>query len=459
MDAVEVSSLLRKTARFLRTHLSLGSFEGTTGAQKAVVMRLGLATDLLLVAFQVKQKDGELTALSDLEHQVATNKQLKMEYQASLDDLVAWLFLNARGVAEEQAPAGLGQVAGHTPATRKVKEITEMVEAYLSKLGSGDKQEAATQVALASLVRVVKQLNYSLTSAAESGSIGVDAMMSLSRRTNDYFTKFVGGWLKSDSIARHFVFELGGFEFLLDTIGKKSEEPTSAEEADRPAQEAKQPATGMEIASSSALGASEPEPPAEDVTSDLYEILQTAEKDGGTGEAQSARSLADLLNREQSSSQEPRKDIVADEPPVLVLAELANKHLVLTDDNAGGHAASTHGKVDWSCNKRAYKNRLLTTALQGGLRNEYWILFKLQQTSLVREIQIGFTNYWTTDAEAHAEPLSVLVQAGLDRNNLTIVCSLDLVKDDGFGSVQATVFGKNLHSFTAPAGDVAQTVE
>ena len=218
MDAVEVSSLLRKTARFLRTHLSLGSFEGTTGAQKAVVMRLGLVTDLLLVAFQVKQKDGELTALSDLEHQVATNKQLKMEYQASLDDLVAWLFLNARGVAEEQAPAGLGQVAGHTPATRKVKEITEMVEAYLSKLGSGDKQEAATQVALASLVRVVKQLNYSLTSAAESGSIGVDAMMSLSRRTNDYFTKFVGGWLKSDSIARHFVFELGGFEFLLDTI-------------------------------------------------------------------------------------------------------------------------------------------------------------------------------------------------------------------------------------------------
>lgn len=69
---------------------------------------------------------------------------------------------------------------------------------------------------------------------------------------------------------------------------------------------------------------------------------------------------------------------MVDEPPVLVLTELANKHLVLTDDNAGGHAAGTHGKVDWSCNKRAYKNRLLTTGLQGALRNEYWILFKLQ---------------------------------------------------------------------------------
>jgi hypothetical protein len=51
--------------------------------------------------------------------------------------------------------------------------------------------------------------------------------MNLSRRTNDYFTKFVGNWLKSDAIASHFVFELGGFEFLLDTIGKREEGKSS----------------------------------------------------------------------------------------------------------------------------------------------------------------------------------------------------------------------------------------
>lgn len=72
---------------------------------------------------------------------------------------------------------------------------------------------------------------------------------------------------------------------------------------------------------------------------------------------------------------------------------------------------------------------------------------------------MGFTNYWSTDAEAYAEPLSVLVQAGLDRNNLTTVCSLELVKDDGFGSVQATVFGKNLHSFKVAPADAAHSVE
>lgn len=135
--------------------------------------------------------------------------------------MVSWLFLNARGLAEEQAPNGLGNVATQTPATAKVKRITEMVEGYLMRLKTTEKDDGATQIALSSLVRVVKSMNRGLTRAAQEGSIGADALMNLSRRTNEYFTKFVGNWLKSDSIARHFVFELGGFEFLLDTIGKK----------------------------------------------------------------------------------------------------------------------------------------------------------------------------------------------------------------------------------------------
>jgi len=67
MDATEVSSLLRKTTRYLKTHLSLGSFEGPTGAQKPIVMRLSLACDLLLVALNVRLKDSDSLALADLE--------------------------------------------------------------------------------------------------------------------------------------------------------------------------------------------------------------------------------------------------------------------------------------------------------------------------------------------------------------------------------------------------------
>ena len=80
MDATEASSLLRKTTKYLKTHLNLGSFEGPTGAQKPVVMRLSLACDLLLVALNVRLKDSDTLALVDLERQVSQSKQLRQEY-------------------------------------------------------------------------------------------------------------------------------------------------------------------------------------------------------------------------------------------------------------------------------------------------------------------------------------------------------------------------------------------
>jgi len=42
----------------------------------------------------------------------------------------------------------------------------------------------------------------------------------------------------------------------------------------------------------------------------------------------------------------------------------------------------------------------------------------------LREIQIGFNNFWAVDTEIYAEPLSVLVEAGMDENNLSLVCNL-----------------------------------
>jgi len=125
MEVAEVSALLRRTAKFLRTHLNQGSFEGATGAQRSVVTRLTLASDLLLVAFNVRSKEGKGLAVTELEAATAQNPALAQEYQTSLDDLVGWLFLNARGPAEEQAPSGLGNVSLQTPASARAKRITD----------------------------------------------------------------------------------------------------------------------------------------------------------------------------------------------------------------------------------------------------------------------------------------------------------------------------------------------
>ena len=77
------------------------------------------------------------------------------------------------------------------------------------------------------MTTIVRRLNKSLLDMASNSQLGFDTSVRLSERTNEYFIKLLGQWLVSDSVASYFVFELGGFEFLLDTIGVGSEGESS----------------------------------------------------------------------------------------------------------------------------------------------------------------------------------------------------------------------------------------
>ena len=104
--------------------------------------------------------------------------------------------------------------------------------------------------------------------------------MNLSRRTNEYFARFVGSWLKSDSIASHFVFELGGFEFLLDTIGKKDERAGTSETSPAHQVGKEGPRTGPS-AQASSPAVDEP------ASSDIYDVLY-----GGAEEWEQEKTIA-----------------------------------------------------------------------------------------------------------------------------------------------------------------------
>jgi hypothetical protein len=65
----------------------------------------------------------------------------------------------------------------------------------------------------------------------------------------------------------------------------------------------------------------------------------------------------------------------------------------------------------------------------------------------VREIQVGLANFWAADSEAQSVPLSVFIQAGLEKEKLTTICNLEILDDFGYASVQTTVFGKHMHNF------------
>ena len=71
---------------------------------------------------------------------------------------------------------------------------------------------------------IVKKMNKTLLDLTSNNQLGFDVSVRLSERTNDYFIKLLGQWLISDSVASYYVFDLGGFEFLLDTIGLSTSE-------------------------------------------------------------------------------------------------------------------------------------------------------------------------------------------------------------------------------------------
>jgi hypothetical protein len=104
-----------------------------------------------------------------------------------------------------------------------VKKITDLIEDILTSVSDNENNEQAIKIGLFSLTTIVKKMNSTILDLAKDNSLGYDTAIKLSERTNEYFIKFLGSWLVSDSVASYFVFDLSGFEFLLDTIGVGSE--------------------------------------------------------------------------------------------------------------------------------------------------------------------------------------------------------------------------------------------
>ena len=127
-----------------------------------------------------------------------------------------------------------------SPATAKVKQITEHIEEVFALLAESatDSNEQAVKLALQAMTTIVRRMNRTVLDLAQNNQLGFDLSVRLSERTNEYFTKLLGQWLISDNVASYFVFDLQGFEFLLDTIGVGAEtklEQQKTVEKDEPA--------------------------------------------------------------------------------------------------------------------------------------------------------------------------------------------------------------------------------
>ena len=193
MNSEEISTFLKKTSIYLNQYLNKGSFEGVTGSNMQIVMRLNLASDLIYVIRHAenKGKPGTL-AIQELFNSVSTNSKLRKDYEDSFNHLLTWLFLNARQAKDETPVSQLGNSSNLTPATAKVKQITEHIEEIFQLLGDcGETSEQAVKIGLKSLTSIVRKMNKTLIDLASSNSLGFELSVKYSERTNEYFIKLL----------------------------------------------------------------------------------------------------------------------------------------------------------------------------------------------------------------------------------------------------------------------------
>lgn len=173
LEASDVKMLLEEATRFLVVYLNFGNFEGSAGANKLVVRRLTMAQTMLDIAWNAFDQN-KLPAIAKLFTQ-GNDADLKGVF----DGLLLWLFLN-----EEDGVAS-------TPATQKVKEITNLIHPVMMFISDSEKNTEAIMIALSSLVNLVKGMNEGIIKQVTGDNMGVQTSHRFSTRTSKLFQKML----------------------------------------------------------------------------------------------------------------------------------------------------------------------------------------------------------------------------------------------------------------------------
>lgn len=277
---------------------------------------------------------------------------------------------------------------------------------------------------------IVSNVNKGIAQKSKDDSVGFDQAITLNTRTNALFTKLLSSWLVSEKAVNYFIFELKGFEFLLDTI--------SCDKTDDESAQAVQNADVKSVVRSALI------------KSDLGTLVKQWQKEkGSTKDASTTATTTTAVSTTTAKTMtEENKD--SEDKFSVPLQEIANQITLLK--TSAHENVSSYARTDWSANKRAYKHKMYTSQLAKN-HLEFTMQFELPFVTLLREIQIGCINYWQSENDVSVEPLCVVVEAGLSKDNLTNVITLEQVKDTAFWSVGSQVYGKTMLDLDCDDGE------
>lgn len=219
VDFSDVGELYQCASNLLINYLNIGSFEGSAGAKTRVVELMTLVFDMLQVVKLAKKNNilAFMQTLSDCQ----SNSTLKSIVEESINNSLIWLFLNQRGDEDNAQLQALGYGAVTTPAVVLTSRISDCLIQILMNIGSHAQNLESTKIALKSLTNIVMSLNKNILSRTETDRISFNQSITISKRTNQLFTKFAQQWLVSEETIQYFCFDLKGFNFLLDQVSRE----------------------------------------------------------------------------------------------------------------------------------------------------------------------------------------------------------------------------------------------
>ena len=412
--------MLRKGIELLVKHLSLGSIDSVTGSQNSIIMKIELIHDIFRIIAGAKGVNSQSTAISLLfKNKISGSKspaKISNSSASSRDllilipDLIVWLLLN-----EKLAP-------GTTPAAELHAKLSNHVKDILYNLGES---EELVKVGLSTLINFIQEFDKKISICSETESMSFAIATKLNDKINKLLVSLIETWVTTDELALCFATEIRGFEFLLDRIR------TADTRANRLGHNGKEGLSLTEEAKK---------------TVDRDQSLLGTDLDEAINKQLSLGISKDLSKEEEVSANLNKKY-----DPLSHHIEEYAKTMVI-ESTSGGDVLTSYLTTDWSVNKKGNKHKVFTKSITGALKNEFSMTFRLKTTIEISEIQMGIINYWGNSNELYLEPSSIIVEGGMNTNNMSAICTLNKIRDDGFASHCSAVFGRNMETFSSENG-------
>eukprot|EP00347_Sterkiella_histriomuscorum_P007708 403347869 len=425
--------LLSVVSWYLNTYVNDGCYFGINGANQGTIMKLRIAVGLSKL-LSLPNSNGEDAFTIYIQEDDEDLEQL-------ICSLVKWSFNNFSNQKTKSTPAG-----------QLIYSLSQLVDQMLSKIG---RYESAVNKCLPLLMKNLLRIDVKLRDLIASEQINQNRSLQIQKNVNELFLQYFKSWIQSDEVAKRFLTELNGFDFLLDRLFSNESIGLNKE------------------ANEEGANSSDDEEDEENQLMKLIlEKLKIKDQTKGKPKQQQSKSIEDSSKKLKKLPTMVKQDaIVSSDSPsnkadqaITKIEQKLNvddwgKNIKLIQTSDSKPVPVQHDPTVWIKYKSGLKQRVHNALLSDESQEyEYSMVFDLGEVIQITEIQMGVVFSWTTyDQDQNYEPLTILLEGGMSQNNYEFKSLMSSIKDYGFESNQVRPYG----SIFYPVGntDQSQTLE